>query len=1775
MTVDAVYRSDSCDRSHTMQHHYNEDNGCSQECIVSVTMNGIEKRSSSIIIAEDLISGRKVRCEVYVDKISRIEIETTSRRMYHDDIEEIGVLAFDSIGNLFSTLEGLQFQWSIVSVNKNTATPALKVVPFRESSIEVSDILLEMEKQDKESYSILVKGVESGKVYVNSRLIELGYSSVEQSSVMISVLEFQRLELHPQYPVYLAPGTMIQYELHTYKNDFTRTIPMPNSQFSWISSQSNVATVDTSGLVYASKLGSTDIIVQYEDMDENNAEAFVTVVWPARLQLKITPVTEEGTTGNLGTNWYLINSRQYILTVEVYDAMSHKIITSPDMEFVVDLPSDSFYVTNHNKNHAQHTITTRREGLTEISARLIHLIDSKTRQKIQLPDPLLVRQEVVISPNVIVTPSQLRFPYDTTQQHQQQQMQMINYHTYQLKAQGGTKEYNWFSNDNTISIVDSRGKVSSMNKKGNTKIIASDIKNPSNRGGCDISILPVHSIKIIPLQREAFIGEEIIIPIAFYDENGNLFDNCTSLGFKWSINDPSIFSGIPTNFNYDNLSIEKQKIIKNACTFRSIHALREGHTGISITFENLKTEMTFFAYDKLKIKPESVLVSLGSSYLYEIQGGPSPWYFEPSTYHASLIAEKNNHQIHVEKLRANNGRINFRVTCLEYGEQKLQIKTGNSATSSNPFPVESVSTTIFSCYSPSSLFIHPIDDSNENNNNNNNNELPSSKCDKSYFWKTQTSDDFSSLPSTFSLKNNKNIIFKVSLLDYKGNKFNNFSSIEFQWKSTNSSIAKIESTLSSNIELSSSQKLISLSDKLGFSNIISEIIGYDTNLLWKLSIRSDLNKLEKLKKEITIQSIENVYLSPKNQILFYHPDNIGYVDILGGSPVTGISTNDSKIISLQNSKEKVNRIDIIPKNVGNIQLSINDKCLIGSEINHAYIQISKISKISIEVTNAIPVGDSVELLLHIYDEYGNLFDPSQYKYMSLQYHQENQFIDIQPYYIRSFSSSTPPTLIPNKFEIFGVSPGSSSFSFFSNEYKVSSETYIIYVYPPFSIYPDELILSPSIEYTLQTYGGPPSGLSISFSSSKNSIASVYSDGTIKANSVGSCKIYAQAEGFDSVSGKSILYGSSETMVTVRDISDIQIQHPSNILLVGSSMNIFILGMHGESPFSYGSNLIFDWTQSNPDVLQLLPRYSLSNCSLHEEHMFSSTIKALHPGKSRISVKTQIKQSSLLTTKETYLESSILIHVIDQLSLITPNPLLITPGSSYKIQTNLDYLSNLQYSVISNHCNTNTNNNNNQYNPSASGSASSSSIYNSCSVNDHGEIFTSSRTGICFIHIHEPDSSQSIILQVEIKPIDAIQINPMNLNYPVQLILPLSEYMEFEINYLDDISREFHHVHLNDEFSITTNTQDIISYKIFPSEQRILVQGLKPGSTIIRVTRETSNYSSQSLTSYGTKLEDYISLRIGNSILPKTSTIHIGSKINYQLRFNNNHDKENNNFGANYHHHNDEIIKTGGSWKSSDSRVIKIHSESGKASALHTGHSIISFVSNDGYEISTSTEVIQIDEIESSLFDREKYLTNFNTQKSKPIKIPLEFYHESKLFSLNSSSPLISNDLSLSCSILPSIWGSARGILQDNEAFCLITLTDIKSIHLNNQIIPELLNLNVKLFDSKNLFSFENSLVFPFYPEFVTISPSISNSNQILLYKSKPHTQIHIKHGLSEIIFSNSDFIRIRKVSTHLDTSTFEIQVIDLENSLTDSIIFKSPSTGQEVCKFFIFFFIFY
>lgn len=720
-------------------------------------------RRSTWIVAEDKLSGRKIRCEVFVDRIARIEIETTTRVMYKAEKEVLDVLAFDAHGNKFSTVAGLAFHWSIVPTEADAGTHAvLQLVPFSGSSYEVAQRLRDLEAAGLMGDSVLVEGVGTGRANVVARLaatddgstavgIDGGVSTVVQLSVI------EPLELLPRHAIYVTPGTQIQYVLRRVASNSAAdaVIAMPNAQYEWSVSNATLLSIDSAGVLTVRRgvLGEADVKVAYARMQENYYTAPIFVVQPARVALQIVELApsdaasdaagaadDAGASGSSsaaatgGSSAYLTTARRYRISAVTFDADNHLLhARSTDaLRFSIVLDAAHFEVVSRSANGARVVVRTRELAVSSVVSATVAWDASES---------LAVRQSVLITEPVRVVgdgsdDNTVLLPCDVVGKHQAQ-----------LVGRGGSGHYEWRSASPAVATVNEQG-VLIVHAPGRTRVTLADKLNLLNMFVVDvlsvaattravdafltrhrapgaeaelereraagIGSLPVLRASALALN-EVEVGDVVDVRALLVERGaaGRAFTNCSGLALEWRIKDAAASAAFVAA-DGSAAAAAASSGAKGECATRRFRAVRPGRTQISVGYDDLLTEIELFAYDPLRLAAPSdaaPLVTLGATATVTFVGGPRGWY---SDVDAQLDAPQPS-AIAIEALpaaaaaasTASTPRRSFRLTCLSLHEQRLTLRISKGATPRNPSPPTVTATVDFRCQAPHSVFVYP------------------------------------------------------------------------------------------------------------------------------------------------------------------------------------------------------------------------------------------------------------------------------------------------------------------------------------------------------------------------------------------------------------------------------------------------------------------------------------------------------------------------------------------------------------------------------------------------------------------------------------------------------------------------------------------------------------------------------------------------------------------------------------------------------------------------------------------------------------------------------------------------------------------------------------------------------------------------------------------------------------------------------------------------------------------------------------------------------------
>ena len=107
------------------------------ECSSEITLQVQEGAKNELIeifaFEKDIHS--TLKCEAKIETISRIEIVTKNRVILKGEFETLSLIAFDHKDNGFSTLEGIEFFWTIDGKGGQ-----IDIVDFIDAKIEASKI---------------------------------------------------------------------------------------------------------------------------------------------------------------------------------------------------------------------------------------------------------------------------------------------------------------------------------------------------------------------------------------------------------------------------------------------------------------------------------------------------------------------------------------------------------------------------------------------------------------------------------------------------------------------------------------------------------------------------------------------------------------------------------------------------------------------------------------------------------------------------------------------------------------------------------------------------------------------------------------------------------------------------------------------------------------------------------------------------------------------------------------------------------------------------------------------------------------------------------------------------------------------------------------------------------------------------------------------------------------------------------------------------------------------------------------------------------------------------------------------------------------------------------------------------------------------------------------------------------------------------------------------------------------------------------------------------
>nr|CAB3264509.1 nuclear pore membrane glycoprotein 210 [Phallusia mammillata] len=1247
--------------------HGSEDT-CTKSAVVFVESKAAY-RKTTLLLAESELTGTILQCDVIVDRIVRIDIISRTRELYLEDPpERLKIRALDEEGNTFSSTAGMLFDWNLRHDTSSDGDGEVQVLAHTILSIErfidtmynAESYVEQLEKEGKQSDTILISGLQTGTAYVTAEMTST--MAVQSAEVRITVRD--KVLLNPGGDVWLPQHGSIHYTVEQWRKGRPTEIKLPNPQYYLQISEQDLTTPiitfnSKTSIVVGEHKGKSQIRLMDKNLKQQTVQASsdIYVSEPAYLKISIQP----------HNRWVLETNRRYVILIDMYDSENHKLWPTDNVKILGSIDSINFKVMDSTKNGTWYYVETIKSGSSEIVAKLTGIMQQDG--SIHQYSPVIeARQTAEIFDPIMVIPPIVVFPW---------QPKPILY-KHPLQATGGSGNYTWSIDKTQLAIVNSAGVVmtkieqSVKAQTGSAVVQATDVRNPDHWGLSKVLILPIVEILFLPSPRETQTGSFLDLYLAMHAEVDSKHIpvvDCRESGVNWQIEDTNIFEDIS---DFQPVPSD-DRYAMNSCTGRRFKAVQEGYTTITATYiqtnkdgrtMQLMVSATVAAFPALQAidPPKLAVLSLDSSKVLRFRGGPIRWPLWHAGYQRK-VKDASKKVLYVSHITSSQHEHHVLTRCLHLGESVVMFRVFNKPCATNPFPVEASVEVRVSCTIPTRLeaVVPPL----------------MSSCP---------------LHSTHSLQTialvQTHFHINVTVFDVHGNLFDNFTSLYLKWTSNVPEIDFAESkSLYVTVDSTSQTKHIvtqiaRMCEATGEQSITVSMTRYIKETNPEICGVHDCMRLDpEVSGSIAVLVVTKPQLSPNRVVLYNHENSSGEISIIGGSGhFMYKSIQEFKVVSISDVKPGLLKISSVA--AGRALLKVIDYCLDPTIVATADVLVDEIGSIQLKVATRLEVGSWVEAVMQVFDKQGKILPARFLSYLDIQ-------LTTTPSGIVStgnvHSASTDQLIVLSNVNAVNIGSTTLVAKATSRSGRtIASNSVHVVVFPVVELLPPVVTLIKHASFQLTIKGGPHSDYSVKYTivsdNLRNPTINVSQAGLAQGLNLGEVKVTAQVLLHDGTSFNC----KAPAIVRVIQLSGIRIGCPLTRFHVGRFVPLHVEGTSGDNqnPLSFGNavpGLLFSWKAGNPSVTKLVTVHETAGIGTPNSMQFSMLVIGVTPGHGSISVRVTASDPSQKQLSSTELVAEISLSVFEPLNLLTSTPkewssansLLITPTTSYQVQSNRD------------------------------------------------------------------------------------------------------------------------------------------------------------------------------------------------------------------------------------------------------------------------------------------------------------------------------------------------------------------------------------------------------------------------------------------------------------------------------------------------------------------------
>ncbi|RZC37684.1 nuclear pore membrane glycoprotein 210, partial [Asbolus verrucosus] len=1391
----------------------NPDVHCSLKAEVSTRTKELA-RNLAVVLAEDLHTDEVLKCDVILDVISSLSIATTTRELFMEEIPEaFQVNAYDEQGNEFSTLEGIEFEWNIVSMGVHKDATILRYLPFKDSPYESPPHIRKLEENNKKGSMILVEGIKTGSAKISAQLPYLEYKDIPSEDVVLTVIA----------NLLLTPGeasVMI-------RNGKLDEVHLPDAQYYLECEDKAIISNDrTSGEVTALQIGRSRVLLRNNNANEDDPAlklpmAVINVVQPAYIVLSILPFK----------NWAVLVGDQHEIVAEVFSSSDTKLHLGAGVEIHTQV-GEAFHVEERSRNGSWMSGWGLKESRALVQAKLEAVIHPKLG-RFSLETPIISQGELYIYPRITISPAEVILPWDP---------QIKPKYEVDLLAKGGDGRFLWASTDHSVGLVTQTGHVRTLTE-GFFDVSASMTRNHHNRQFAKFSILPPVTLEIVEFIMEAEIGQPIFLHVALYaqkptpGENGTEtfipFTQCQDLPFQVKQSD--------NKFLYNKTAVIPPVGI--SCGNIAMIGTAVGSTKVTITYYQegliLEDSVTISAYHPLKRtypKPkEKVVLAVGSSLYLVFTGGPRPQIGRQSD-HQRLIVVENDMVVQAEDVTNSNsmpGEDNSAVwiLCRKLGETNVKLVISNTPSVPNCKSHGSTLITKVICGKPRRLHIQP--------------EIKVA--------------DAKSCPMDLSadrivVPNKQDIELDVIVQDELGRVFVNASSLLFTWESKPHGDVKFRSVDSvlSKYEMfgtipvvNKSQQIIRPYRDTGLLEVTGTVVSYKISVLKAHHITPEwpefrtgeerVIEIPKITSTIGLFLVDDTVVTPNFTIIFNQPNVKKEVSVMHGSGYIELSLSNDEVATV-NYVEGTRVIEVVPKKSGDLTIQVVDLCLVANPV-FIYVKVVTLGRIEVETAGKVEINHCIQVVVKMYDQTDQLLDVSDVGLIDLRHRFSKNIANLG----RMPQNPDDPWPLGEIHHVLtGIELGDAqlTFTFDSKDQVLTSDPVDIQVFPPLRVNPRNgtLLIGSSLQLTLR--GGPQPDISIEFHALSNTTIAINDMGIVIGRALGSTRLTARSVGIHPTTGAKIIFAEDTIDVNVIKMTGVKISSPLTKFKIGGTVPCWVTGIPEQiSPLILASfedaSMTFEWYFRDNDVATIIGVFSTVGVIYKTNDRTIIRVTGLLPGKTKLNVNVTFR--GVDDVPPTVYHSSIDLEVFEPLLLVKPQglvgrkrgkALVMARHSSIQLETNMDDSSTIEYSIPD------------QRLIGTEVSSVNSTPVATITVTNDGHLQSYGTVGYAPLLVTATDEfglKQTLAYVVHVKPVHYMLLTVMA-NWRIHLdsslqVIPMGADFSLVANFYDNVGNRFNAGPR--QVKVRSNRLDLVKIKQFPTNASLTVSTRKPGHTVIK------------------------------------------------------------------------------------------------------------------------------------------------------------------------------------------------------------------------------------------------------------------------------------------------------------------------------------------------------